>query len=56
MKSLLMASNMDVRCKQQAVITFLHHKGIKQAKIVETLKKVSQLAIFQWLDILWIFG
>ena len=31
---------MDVRCKQRAVIEFLYHEGIKEAEIVERLRKV----------------
>ena len=40
MTSLLVMSNMDVRCKQRAVIESLHHEGIKEAEIVERLQKV----------------
>ena len=47
---------MDVRCKQRAVIEFLHHEGIKEAEIVERLKKVykdkalSRATVWRWLD------
>ena len=47
---------MEVRCKQRAVIEFLHHEGIKQAEIVERLQKVykdkalSQPTVCRWLD------
>ena len=57
MTSLLMTSNMDVRCKQRVVIEFLHYEGIKQAEIVEILQKVYRdkelyyLMVCQWLDI-----
>ena len=56
MTSLSVMSNMDVCCKQQAVIEFLHHEGIKEAEIVERLQKVykdkalSQATVWQWLD------
>ena len=48
--SLLTMSNMDGRCK-------LHHEGIKQIEIEETLqtvhrdKALSHLSACQWLDI-----
>ena len=57
MTSLLMTSNMDVRCKQRVVIEFLHYEGIKQAEIVEILQKVYRdkelyyLMVCQWLYI-----
>ena len=47
---------MDVRCKQRAVIEFLYHEGIKEAEIVERLRKVykdkalSQATVWRWLD------
>ena len=56
MTSLLVTSNMDVRCKQRVVIEFLYHEGIKEAEIVERLRKVykdkalSQATVWWWLD------
>ena len=56
MTSLSVMSNMDVCCKQQAVIEFLHHEGIKEAEIVERLQKVykdkalSRATVWRWLD------
>ena len=56
MTSLLVKLDMDVRCKEQAVIEFLYHEGIKEAEIVERLRKVykdkalSQATVWRWLD------
>ena len=47
---------MDVRCKQRTVIEILYHEGIKEAEIVERLRKVykdkalSQATVWRWLD------
>ena len=52
----LLASNMNVRGKQRAVIEFLDHEGFKQTEIVEKLQKVykdktlSQPTVCRWLD------
>ena len=56
MTSLLVTSNMDVRCKQGAVIEFLRHEIIKEAEIVERFQKVykdkalSRATVCRWLD------
>ena len=52
----LLASNMNVRCKQREVIEFLDHEGFKQTEIVEKLQKVykdktlSQPTVCRWLN------
>ena len=58
MTSLLMMSNIDVRCKQRGVIEIICHEGIKQVGVVETLLKsaqiqgtISQLSFCHWLDV-----
>ena len=56
MTSVLVTSNMDVPCEQRALIEFLHHKGIKEAEIVERIQQVnkdkalSQATVWRWLD------
>ena len=46
MTSLLMTSNMDVRCKQRADIESLRHEEIKHVEIVETEKKIIKTRHF----------
>ena len=51
MTSLLMMSNIDVRCKQRGVVEIICHEGIKQVEVVETLLKSAQLSFCHWLDV-----